>query len=167
LIGLTFLKDTKEDGQHFRAHVVRAVVEMEEDLKKGAEYMKFIPDSNVDEMFTYNEIVNHNEKDNADIENDTEWLYNCRRIAAHQGPLLKSDKDYKGSTYNVFVEWETGESTSEPLDLIASDDPVICAEYALKHNLLGEPGWKSFRHYTKNEKKLGGFVNQTKVRSYR
>ena len=26
---------------------------------------------------------------------------------AHQGPLQSSDKDWKGSTYNVLVEWET------------------------------------------------------------
>jgi hypothetical protein len=32
--------------------------------------------------------------------------------------------DYKSSTYNVFVAWETGESTHEPLDLIASDDSI-------------------------------------------
>jgi hypothetical protein len=31
-------------------------------------------------------------------------------------------KDYKGSTYNVLLAWETGESTYEPLDFIASDD---------------------------------------------
>jgi hypothetical protein len=49
-------------------------------------------------------------------------------------------KDYKGSTYNVLVAWETGASTYEPLDLIASDDPITCTEYALKHNLLDEPG---------------------------
>jgi hypothetical protein len=30
-------------------------------------------------------------------------------------------KDYKGSTYNVLVAWETGESTYEALDLIASE----------------------------------------------
>jgi hypothetical protein len=35
--------------------------------------------------------------------------------------------DYIGSTYNVLVEWETGESTYEPLDFIASDDPIPCA----------------------------------------
>jgi hypothetical protein len=49
-------------------------------------------------------------------------------------------KDYKGLTYNVLVAWETVESTYEPLDLIASDDPITCAEYALKHNLLDVPG---------------------------
>jgi Reverse transcriptase (RNA-dependent DNA polymerase) len=170
LIGRTFLKDAEEDGQRFRVRIVRAVVEKEEDLKKGVEYMKFIcevPNSTVDEIFTYNEILDRIEKDNADIENDTEQLYKFRRIAAHQGPLRTSDKDYKGSTYNVLVEWETGESTYEPLDLIASDDPVSCAEYAMKHNLLEVPGWKRFCRYTKNDKKLSRIINQTKIRSYR
>jgi hypothetical protein len=59
-------------------------------------------------------------------------------------------KDYKGSTSDVLVTWETGESTYEPLDLIAS-----------------EPGWKCFRHYTRKKNKLGCIVNQNKVSSYR
>jgi hypothetical protein len=76
--------------------------------------MKFIcevPESNVDEILTSNDIVNHIEKDKADIENDTEQFYKFRRISPHQGPLRTSDTDCKGSTYNVLVEWETGEST--------------------------------------------------------
>ena len=39
------------------------------------------------------------------------------------------------------VEWETGEITDEPLSLIAADDPVTCAEYAKKHDLLPLDGW--------------------------
>jgi hypothetical protein len=170
LIGRTFLKDSEEDGQRFRARVVRAIVEKEEDLQKGPEYMRFIcevPNSTVDEIFTYNEILDRIEKDNNDIDNDSEQLYKFRRIAAHQGPLRSTDKDYKGSTYNVLVEWETGESTYEPLDLIASDDPVTCAEYAMKHGLLDTPGWKRFRRYAKDEKKLRLKISQAKHRSYR
>jgi hypothetical protein len=34
LIGLTFLMDSKEDGKRFRACIVRAVVDKEEELKK-------------------------------------------------------------------------------------------------------------------------------------
>jgi hypothetical protein len=117
--------------------------------------MKFIcevPESNFYEILSYDDIVNHIEKDNADIKNDTVQLYKFRRISAHQGPLRTLDKDYKGSTYNMLIAWETRESTYEPLNLIASDDPITCAEYALKHNLLDEPGWKRFRHYTRNKK---------------
>jgi hypothetical protein len=75
-------------------------------------------------------------------------------------------KAYKGSTSNLLVAWETGESTYEPFDLIASDAPITCAEDELKHNLLDEPGWKRFRRYTRNKSKLGRIVYQTKVRSY-
>ena len=38
----------------------------------------------------------------------------------HQGPLAASDPDWKGSKYNVQVEWETGEITYEPLSIIAA-----------------------------------------------
>ena len=67
LIGRTFLKDSEEDGQRFRARVVRAVIDKEEDLKKGSEHMKFIcevPNSTVDEILTYNEILDHIARDN-------------------------------------------------------------------------------------------------------
>ena len=46
-------------------------------------------------------------------------LYRFRAIIRHQGPLLASDPDWKGSKYNVQVEWETGEITFEPLSIIA------------------------------------------------
>ena len=42
-------------------------------------------------------------------------LYRFKAIIGHQGPLLASDPDWKGSKYNVQVEWETGEITFEPL----------------------------------------------------
>jgi hypothetical protein len=35
LIGLTFLKDTEEDGQRFCARVICAVIEKEDQLKRG------------------------------------------------------------------------------------------------------------------------------------
>ena len=98
----------------------------------------------MDEILTYNEILDHIARDNEDIENDTEQTYKFRCITAHQGPLHSSDKDYKGSAFNVLVEWESGETTYEPLDLMASDNPVTCAEYAKQHNLLDTAGWKRF-----------------------
>jgi hypothetical protein len=111
LIGRTFLMDSEEDGQRFRARVVRAVVDKEEELKKGLEYMKFICEvlhSTVDEILTYNDILDHIEKDNNDIDNDSEQLYKFRRITARQDPLWTSNKDYKGSTYNVLVDGRLG-----------------------------------------------------------
>jgi hypothetical protein len=130
LIGRTFLKDSEEDGQRFRARIVRAFLENKDNMKTDPSYLKFIcevPNSTVDEMYTYNEILDFIERDKNDIENDTEQLYKFRRITAHQCPLRTLDKNYKGSRYNVLVERETGETTYDPLDFIASDDPVTCA----------------------------------------
>jgi hypothetical protein len=44
----------------------------------------------------------------------------------------------------VLVEWETGETTYEPLKMIATDDPVTCAEYSRENDLLNIDGWKQF-----------------------
>ena len=71
---------------------------------------------------------------------------------SHQGPLKPNHLDYVGATYNVMIEWENRETSSEPLRKIAAEDPVICALYAKAHNLLEEPGWKQFRSIAKREK---------------
>ena len=63
-------------------------------------------------------------------------LFKFRAIIGYQGPLAATDPDWKGSKYNVQVEWETGEITFEPLSIIAADDPVTCAAYAKEHDLL-------------------------------
>ena len=49
------------------------------------------------------------------------------------------------------VEWETGESDYEPLDVIAADDPITCAIYAKEKGLLDEPGWRRLKLITKRE----------------
>jgi hypothetical protein len=54
----------------------------------------------------------------------------------HQGPLLWHDKDYNGSRFNVLLEWENGEITTEPLSVIAANDPVTCAVYARNMTFL-------------------------------
>jgi hypothetical protein len=70
--------------------------------------MKFIcevPKSTVDKILAYNYILDHIEKDNNDIGNDTAQLYKFHCITAHQDPLCKFYKYYRGSTYNVLEDW--------------------------------------------------------------
>jgi hypothetical protein len=48
-------------------------------------------------------------------------LWKFKRITAHQGPLTQMDKDWNGSRYNVVIERENGEITSDtflPLQLM-------------------------------------------------
>jgi hypothetical protein len=40
----------------------------------------------------------------------------------------------------LLVEWENGEITTEPLSVIAADDPITCAVYAREHELLDVKG---------------------------
>jgi hypothetical protein len=67
----------------------------------------------------------------------------------------------------LLVEWENGEITTEPLSVIAADDPVTCAVYAREHELLDVKGWKHFRNLAKREKHFLRLVKQAKMKSYR
>ena len=124
-------------------------------------------DGQREEIVAYNDIIGHIEKDFDESSNGTKRLYKFRDITAHQGPLISTDRSYKGSKYNVLVEWETGETTYEPLDLIAKTDPVTCAMYAKRNGLLSTPGWKRFKHIVKNQKKLTRIINQTRLHQVR
>jgi hypothetical protein len=76
LIGRTFLKESEQDGQRFQAQVVRAIVDKEFDLKQNPEYVRFlceVPKSTSDEILTYNEVLDHIEKEQNKKENDTEY----------------------------------------------------------------------------------------------
>ena len=131
LIGRTFLLPPEENGDRHRALVTRQVVEIiDHDNGQRVENIIFFLDignGKVEELISYNQLLEH--LDNAqdhDMGMDQE-LYRFRAIIGHQGHLLASDPDWKGSKYNVQVEWETGEMTFEPLSIIAADDPVTCA----------------------------------------
>ena len=50
--------------------------------------------------------------------------YRFRAILGHEGPLKVTHPNWKGSKWNVQIEWETGEITFEPLSVIAADDPI-------------------------------------------
>ena len=86
------------------------------------------------------------------------------KIIGHQGPLLASDPDWKGSKYNVQVQWET---TFEPLSIIAPDDPVTCAAYAKENDLLALKGWCRFRTLAKKDEVLARAIKQSKIRQVR
>ena len=91
-------------------------------------------------------------------------VFKFRDITAHQGPLSRKDPAWKGSKYNVLVEWETGETTYEPLQLIAQTDPVTCAAYAKRNGLLDLPGWTQFKRIAKRDKVLARMLKQCRLK---
>lgn len=164
LIGRTFLMEPDEDGCIQRAKISKLVADHEDLLRQNPERIKYVcrvgKDSD-EEILTYNQIMEHLSR----ADNDTVWKY--KAIVDHQGPLSPSDADYKGCPYNVKVDWENGEMTYEPLNVIAADDPVTCAIYAKEKGLLDTPGWKRFRTIAKRQKKFTRMINQAKLRSFR
>jgi hypothetical protein len=64
------------------------------------------------------------------------------------------------------IEWENGETTKEPLQVISKDDLVTCAIYAKEHGLLDLPGWKQFKSIAKFQKKFTLMANQEKLKSF-
>ncbi len=165
LVGRTFLLDPQEDGQRHRARIVKVIQDHEDDLMQDPMRIKFLCSVNNDtaeEVISYNQMLDFITRDE---ENPVVWKF-CK-IVSHQGPLAHNHPDYNGSSYNIMIEWENGEITSEPLAVIAADDPVTCAIYAKEKNLLHLPGWKRFRSIAKRQKTFTRMVNQAKLQSFR
>ena len=169
LIGRTFLLPKNEQGERLGATIKRKVIESSKHLDdqhdNAIEKINFhldIGQGRVEAVMSYVQILDH-----LDHQEQHDDLYKFRAITGHQGPLSPQDENYKGNKYNVMVEWETGEITEEPLSLIAADDPVICAIYAKKHDLLHLNCWKRLKHVAKNQKQLTRAINQSKIRQVR
>ena len=70
-------------------------------------------------------------------------------ILDHQGPLKQHDPRYKGSSYNVLVNWDDGTQTWKPLNIIGKQDPITLAQYAHDNELLNQHGRKFLCHTAK------------------
>ena len=169
LIGRTFLLPKNKQGERLRATRKRKVIEtsnlLDDQHDNAIEKINFhldVGQGRAEAIMSYVKNLDH-----LDHQEQQEDLYKFRAITGHQGPLSPQDENYKGSKYNVMVEWETGEITEEPLSLISADDPVTCAEYAKKHDLLHLDGWKRLKHIAKNQKQLTRAINQSKIRQVR
>jgi len=165
LIGRSYLTQPAEDGQRMRLRIVEILDQEEEERLRDPLLMRFRAINGQDtyeEVVTYNQLLGHLDDNDGD-----EGIWHFRRISGHQGPLLPSDERYKGSKWNVRVEWENGEVTYEPLAIIGKSDPVSVAIYARDNDLLHLDGWKRFRRLAQRQKKLIRLANQAKLQSFR
>ena len=164
LLGRSFILPPEYNGKRHMAKVIDIV-----DHGQTLEDIKFklkINKDQAEEIMSYNQLMDYIQK-GTDAEEDPDSLFKFRDIVAHQGPLESTDPNHKGSKYNVMVEWESGEVTYEPLTLISKDDPITCAVYAKKHDLLDTTGWKHLKRYAKTSKRLIRAVKQSRIRQVR
>ena len=161
LLGRSFLLPPEDNGERHMAKIVDI-----DDHGQPLEDIKFklkISKDQAEEIMSYNQLMDYIQK-GTDAEEDPDSLFKFRDIVAHQGPLESTDPDHKGSKYSVMDEWESGEVTYEPLTLISKDDPITCALYAKKHDLLDTTGWKHLKRYAKTSKRLIRAVKQSRIR---
>ena len=164
LLGRSFLLSPEDNGERYMAKIIDI-----DDHGQHLEDIKFklkISKDQAEEIMSYNQLMDYIQK-GTDTEEDPDSLFKFRDIVAHQGPLESTDPNHKGSKYNVMVEWESGEITYEPLALISKDDPITCAVYAKKHDLLDTTGWKHLKRYAKTSKRLIRAVKQSRIRQVR
>ena len=164
LLGRSFLLPPEDNGERHMAKIIDI-----DDHGQTLEDIKFklkINKDQAEEIMSYNQLMDYIQK-GTDAEEDPDSLFKFRDIVAHQGPLESTDPNHKGSKYNVMVEWESGEVTYEPLTLISKDDPITCAVYAKKHDLLDTTGWKHLKRYAKTSKRLIRAVKQSRIRQVR
>jgi hypothetical protein len=137
-IGRSFLMDKQEDGQQYRGRIVQLINDDESMVEDSPTRIRFLVSVNNDqaeEIITHNKLLDYLAND---AEIDIVWKF--RRIISHNGPFQANHPEYKGSQYNLVIDWENGEITTEPLSMMAADDPVTCANYSREHGLLDKPG---------------------------
>ena len=168
LVGRTFLLPSGDNGERLRAKVTRIAVE---DIEKvdgeriqNISYILGIENGKVEELISYNQLVDHLEAAAKEANEISNHLYKFRALTGHQRPLKPIDSNWKGSQFNVLVEWETGEKTYEPLSNLAADDPVTCVTYAKENDLLHIEGWKRSIILAKRTKPLARAVMQSRIR---
>jgi len=158
LIGRTFITPPSDDGSQYRAMIKESVETSEKDMALDPTMKKFrctVDDRGYDEILTYNELMNFIE-DSVDDGEGGVWRF--KDVYGHR---------WTKGVAEVFLHWENGEKTWEPVSLIAKDDPITLAVYGKKHNLLEKSGWKSLKRHAKNDKVAARLLNQAKLRSFR
>ena len=164
LLGRSFLLPPADNGEHPMANIIDI-----DDHGPPLEDMKFklkINKDQTDEIMSYNQLMDYIQK-GTDGEEDLDLLFKFKDILAHQGPLESTDPNHKGSKYNVMVEWEPGEVTYEPLTLISKEDPINCAVYAKKRDLLDTTGWNHPKRHAKISKRPIRAVKQSRIHQVR
>jgi len=146
-----------DDGLQYSAKVIKKIKDFDTENHKRIKFLVEVADH--EEIISYTELCDLIERQDTPPE-DKIWMF--KEIIDHQWPLKPGHKDYLGSKWNLKVLWEDNSTTWELLIVISKDDPVSCATYGEKHNLLNQPGWKMLNKFANRMKKLTRMIAQSK-----
>ena len=155
LLGRTFLLPMDENGERKRATISEHVKDLCQQQVSREDQLRFklkIDGDQLDDLISYNQLMEYLE-DKTDTGPLEDGLSRFKCIKDHKEPYTSSDPEYNGSSYNLLIEWETGEQTWEPLSNIIASDPYTCAVYAKEHNLTQHPRMEASEKTCKNSQK--------------
>ena len=102
MIGRNFLDQSRDDGERYRAIIVKYITE-DKSLESNPDRIRFIwsfNDDQYEEIHAYDDILRHIKNDN---NNPDVWKF--KYITAYKGPLARSHSNYKWCLYNDIIEW--------------------------------------------------------------
>ena len=152
-----------------RATILELVNQYEQDLHSNPDHVKFrckVGNDVYKDLISYNQILEYLEEETVDDKSLTH-IFKFTRIAGHQGPLKKGMPGYKGSSYNLLIEWEGHEPSYEPLHHMVKEDPTSCIAYAKANNLLDLKGFGRVKRLARLADALERQANATNIRSSR
>ena len=166
LLGRTVLLN-EEDGSVMRYTVVKQIMDRDAANHEKIKFLLSVGDGTLEELITYNELSDLVERQmDAELRDEVDY-FAFDAVVGHQGPMNHADPRYRGSSYNVQVQWTTGEKTWEPLAIMIKDDPITVAQYAQEKGLLDCDGWKRLKRYTRRKKKFDRQVKAAKTQAAR
>ena len=139
--------------------MVRKIMDRDAENHQQIKFLLSLGDGKLEEIISYNELSDLVTESLAAKESGQQDLISYAGILDHQGPLKSHDPKYKGSSYNVLVDWDDKTQTWEPLDTMSKQDPVTLAHYAHHNGLLNEPRWK---FTAKRQGFLNAIINSVK-----
>jgi hypothetical protein len=164
LLGQHFLHEI--DGEKVYATVMKKILDRDAENHDKIKLLVQLRGGELEEVISYNVLSDLIEEQmEAKLNTPLEQLYTFNKINAHEGPLKPGDRFYKGSSYNLLVQWTSWEEMCEPLAAMIKDDPITVAAYAQEQGLLNTPGWKKLKSYTKRQKKFTRMLNQARLAS--
>jgi hypothetical protein len=164
LLGMQFIY-TKDDGKEVKATVKSKVHDRDAEDHQKIKMLVDVGDGDtkLQDLIIYNKLSDMIEDQTLAQERGETVAWTYSKISGHQ-PMKPKDKDYKGSCFNVQVEWDTGETTWEPLNEMIKADCVTLYMYAKDNDLLMVPGWKKLHRMGRNIKIMKRMINTGKAR---